>query len=778
MIRFARSHPAQAASALFALALLACAPVRAAPPPPDTDEDQAPASVSHPVVEPTAPSAGKALNTALGRLAKEPRNTDALLDAGNAALALGDNEAAVGFFNRADQVAPGNARVKLAMAGARLRLDDPVEALRWFADAEQAGADPAAFALDRGLAYALVGDSSAAVAEYRKARAHAADDTTRDEALRREAISLAIGGDRRSADLALLPLLQRQDRAAWRAHVFVLAIAGRSDEAVAVTRATMPADLAAAIGPYLRFMVQLTPAQQAAVASLGHFPRAADIGRDDLRVVAYAAAHPRVPLVPVAAPVTKLAQAAPARDGEGRSRRRKARDAAPAAAAPPLMVATREADIALPPPPPPPVMVAAAPPVVPPVSRTPAAPHDGFDLGQATGTRTETPPAVAAVVPRPTVLSRLDMPPPRRSAVAPAAVSASATPAAPPTPVPAYQSTPVVQPTVVPTAPATSPAPAPDSHPVVQPLPESPAPLGVSAEAAKPPSPVPAAPKPAAPDKAGHDKPAQDKLAQEKPGHDKAGLDKATSEKPARGKDAHGKAETKTGKTAPGESSDDNPRNAKTTSDKTAKGKLARGKAAAEAAADADPVPCKPVVKAKGRKARAERHSDAAKRSRHQAKGHAAKADTETCAPSARGARPDGPGGVSRSADSEDDSRPAKGKNAKAKGKGRDQAADSEKPVKGGKHARYASRIWVEVLTGADRDKMPGEWRNLVRKTHKLKGRKPYLTPWRSTFRLLTGPFESDEQAQDFIAELRKDGVAGFEWTSPAGQAVDSLPLP
>ena len=82
------------------------------------------------------------------------------------------------------------------------------------------------------------------------------------------------------------------------------------------------------------------------------------------------------------------------------------------------------------------------------------------------------------------------------------------------------------------------------------------------------------------------------------------------------------------------------------------------------------------------------------------------------------------------------------------------------------------------MLTGADRDKMPGEWRNLLRKSRALKKHKPYLTPWRSNFRLLTGPFDSDADAQDFIAELRKEGVPGFEWTSPAGQAVDSLPVP
>jgi len=70
---------------------------------------------------------------------------------------------------------------------------------------------------------------------------------------------------------------------------------------------------------------------------------------------------------------------------------------------------------------------------------------------------------------------------------------------------------------------------------------------------------------------------------------------------------------------------------------------------------------------------------------------------------------------------------------------------------------------------------MGREWQGLVRDAAMLKGRKPYITPWRSNFRLLTGPFGSSAEAQGFVDKLRKDGVSGFEWTSPAGQAVDGL---
>ena len=222
------------------------------------------------------------------------------------------------------------------------------------------------------------------------------------------------------------------------------------------------------------------------------------------------------------------------------------------------------------------------------------------------------------------------------------------------------------------------------------------------------------------------------------------------------------------------------------------KGRGDKGRAAAKDV-DAEPAlePCKPAPTAKGRKGKAAAKTQStrfvkaksAHGTLHNATGKKrALDDSETCVPAEKGDRPDGPGGVSRDSDS-DDSRPSKtvdGKSRDAKdhdkAKGKKHDKDGDKATeKGGRKAHYASRIWVQVLTAGDRDKMAGEWRAMVRKAHGLKGRKPYLTPWHSNFRLLTGPFDSDEEAQEFIAELRKDGVSGFEWTSPAGQAIDSL---
>jgi hypothetical protein len=84
----------------------------------------------------------------------------------------------------------------------------------------------------------------------------------------------------------------------------------------------------------------------------------------------------------------------------------------------------------------------------------------------------------------------------------------------------------------------------------------------------------------------------------------------------------------------------------------------------------------------------------------------------------------------------------------------------------------------VQVLTGANKDVMDTEWRRLLKEAPALlRSRKPYLSPWRSNFRLLTGPFASEAEAQDFVTKLKKDGVSSYQWTSPAGQPVDTLSL-
>ena len=256
-----------------------------------------PPVVAREVVQPL-PSAGTdALNGALQRLAANPRDAGALVDAGFAALDIGDVDAAVGFFSRADAVDPGNARAQAGLGAAYVRSENPYDALLMFEEAEKAGVAPVTMAGDRGLAYDLVGDSSSAQMYYRKALALGANP----EISRRLAVSLAISGDRAGAEAALLPLLKKQDLAAYRARAFVLAIMGDAKGAQEIADQVMPRDMAGKIAPYLRYMPRLTAAQQAAAANFGQFPRAADIGRDDPRVAKYSGNTKR-PQVASAAP--------------------------------------------------------------------------------------------------------------------------------------------------------------------------------------------------------------------------------------------------------------------------------------------------------------------------------------------------------------------------------------------------------------------------------------------------------------------------------------------
>ena len=253
-------------------------------------------SISQPVVQAIPGADGMALNAALARLGRNPRDIEALIDAGNAALVMGDVDAATGFFRRADQVSPNNPRVKAGLAGAMVRNGDPFGAIPLFEQAEKVGALDSALAADRGLAFDLVGDSASAQRYYQQTLARGAND----EVSRRLALSQAIAGDRRGMEATLTPLLQRQDKAAWRTRAFALAILGQTEEAVRIARTVLPADIASAIAPYMRYMPRLTPAQQAAAANFGAFPAPSEIGRDDPRVAQYAPAISRRPTVAAA----------------------------------------------------------------------------------------------------------------------------------------------------------------------------------------------------------------------------------------------------------------------------------------------------------------------------------------------------------------------------------------------------------------------------------------------------------------------------------------------
>lgn len=223
------------------------------------------------------------LNTALSRLARNPRDIEALVEAGNAASTMGDFEAAIGFFKRGQQMAANDPRVLAGLAGALVQHADPAGAIPLFERAERAGAKAETIAGNRGLAYDLVGDPATAQRYYQAALTSGDND----EIVRRLAVSYAISGDEKAMERTILPLLKKQDKAAWRSRAFSYAILGKTGEAIKITRTLLPARIADSIAPYLEYMPRLTAAQQASAANLGVFPRASEIGRDGTAVAAF-----------------------------------------------------------------------------------------------------------------------------------------------------------------------------------------------------------------------------------------------------------------------------------------------------------------------------------------------------------------------------------------------------------------------------------------------------------------------------------------------------------
>lgn len=242
--------------------------------------------IAREVVQPLPTTEVQRLNRALVALAKSPRDLDALVEAGTAAMEVNDLDAAVGFFGRAAELDPADPQVARGLGTVYLRSGRAGEALQQFDRALASGGAPVDVLADQSLAFDLVGDSGSAQRGYARVLEL---DPANDEARRRLAVSHAISGNRARFEEALRPLLERRDMAAFRARAFGLAILGDQDRAAAIVEQVMPRDLSTRIVPYLAYMPRLTGPQQAAAANLGIFPRAADIGRDDPRLARFAA---------------------------------------------------------------------------------------------------------------------------------------------------------------------------------------------------------------------------------------------------------------------------------------------------------------------------------------------------------------------------------------------------------------------------------------------------------------------------------------------------------
>lgn len=250
----------------------------------------APQVGSREVVQPLPPRAADDLSSALRRLGTNALDGRAMIDAGWASLELDDVTAAVGFFSRAQELPEFVGEAKAGLGAAQVYRKRPVEALMLFDEADAAGVKLGNHAAIRGLAYDMVGDNARAQPFYRMAlQAGGLSDEKAQEITRQLALSQAIGGDQAGSEATLLPLLKRSDLAAYRTRAFALAALGKTEEAVSIANAVMPASLAGRIAPYLRYMPKLTRAQQASAGNFGHFPDADMIGKDDPAIAQYTA---------------------------------------------------------------------------------------------------------------------------------------------------------------------------------------------------------------------------------------------------------------------------------------------------------------------------------------------------------------------------------------------------------------------------------------------------------------------------------------------------------
>ena len=236
-------------------------------------------------------SPAAALARYIRTLASSPKDFDALIGAGKAALELGDAQAAAGFFARADEQNPRSPLPQAGMGAVSVANGNPQAALPYFKRAQKLGASAASFAVDRGLAYDLLGQQSQAQADYRLAL----NGRDSDEARRRLALSLAISGDQATALQTLAPLSAKGDSGVPRVRAFVLALTGDSNSAIRAINAVMPGS-SAGVAPLLRRLPALSSAQKAAAVNLGVFP--------DSSSATYAYATPSRPVAPAAAAST------------------------------------------------------------------------------------------------------------------------------------------------------------------------------------------------------------------------------------------------------------------------------------------------------------------------------------------------------------------------------------------------------------------------------------------------------------------------------------------
>lgn len=671
---------------------------------------------------PFGETAGDALTRNLRLIADQPRNVSALIGAGRAALELGDPQAALTFFARAEEIAPRDGRVKAGMGAVFVQTEQVAAALQFFKDAAALGTPEAEFAADRGLAYDLSGDPRRAQADYMLALRRQENPEVR----RRLALSLAISGERDKAIATIDSQLRAQDRAAWRVRSFILALTGDAAEATRSAEAVMPAQ-AAQLRPFFAALPRLKPADRASAVHFGHFP-------DDPNAMQMASA----PTQYASAAPSASASAGVTSTDSGRVARRTTAPA-PASTAPRRRPGTEETTS------PRPARQASSnilaerygwtgrgvtPRRTEPSSAKPTALADAGQTARASARPALTAPPTPAPQQQSLAAQAQSAPAAEaQPATQPPAPAQTQAPAAsqiqgPQTPVaaPSVQAQPQAQPSSSATeiAPSTFTLTSPGGSPAVQPQPAAPiqttqvAPSQIQPQfgstGTSPAATSSAAPAPEQPKRSG--------LADIA-----AAIESLPTETPAQAVKAEPKPSPPT--------------------------QLASNNVSKPAYGPKFETPKAQVAKATVNPAKEAKSAAASKK--EEGKAPSKKDDPKTAA----------------SKKDED----AKSPSAKKDTAGKSATAKKEEPK-----AKEPSRHWVQIAGGANEAAMEREFLRLKTKAPKLlSARTPWTTPLKATNRLLVGPFKSADDAQDFVNELSKQGVPAFSWTSPAGQEIVKL---
>jgi Flp pilus assembly protein TadD len=682
-------------------------------------------------------------------LAQNPYDVDALTQAGLGAIAVGDPDAAIGFLARAEELSPSNGRIKAALATALTQMERPVEALRLFGEAATLGVAERDLAGDRGLAYDLRGDSKRAQKDYALALRY----KNTDEVTRRYALSLGISGEKKEALDLLTPLQARSDQAAWRARAFILAMNGDITAADQIVRAVMPPSLTGTMSPFLRRLSSLDAAGRARAVNFGTMPATgtsyamADVG-EGFRSVGNGASDG---LVPRGDQLGARVAPKPLVSESPRDERRRLKEEAKlarlaergrtagrvAAPVPPVRVAA-----VLPAPFPAPIrpqvtatqpevkyptarigtrIAAVDPARLPPEARAPAI---ASVAKPAAGSVTFPPPAFAKPV---IVQGATSMPPPNGVASRPV-LQSEIKPATMPAVAPPITSAPVPANTVVASnvAPGFSLQPS-TSVPAVAPVPAA---IPPTAAATTPPAVFEISPAPAVtsapatavitPAPSPTVVPPQPILAPPPSIPEPVKAEEASTIIPVPGFDAAPAVTPSSVQvvTLP----ESTPASTTTPPAKSATGlgSILEG-LETESESVAGPLPSDGEIRAM--RAAAKRKADAD-----------AKVKIE--------------------------------KDAEAEKKAADAAEAKRNPA----------RIWVQVATGANRQGLPVTWRKLKAQSPKALGdQSAWSIPFKSTNRLLIGPFKSNGDARVIITRLSKEGISATSFSSEAGQDIAKL---